>query len=74
MYPDGEIVLRMFEYGYRHALTVRGEPDKYTLCFPEPCILYLYEERNAPDYQEITIKNPAGDFSYVHLFLSLVIV
>lgn len=63
MYPDGEIVFRVFEYGYRHSLTVS---DKSSLLrFPEPMIIYLYEEGDAPNYQELIIDfGSQGQFTY----------
>jgi len=63
MYEDKEIILRVFEYGYRHALTVRK--DMRILRFPNPQILYLYEEGNAPDIEELVIDfGEQGQFTY----------
>ena len=65
MYPEGESDLRMFEYGYRHALTTRDDGKNNILRFPEPHILYLYENGNAPDYQELTVDfGEQGTFCY----------
>ena len=62
MYADKEIVLRVFEYGYRHALTARE--DAKVLRFPNPQILYLYEE-DAPDIEELVIDfGEQGQFTY----------
>ena len=63
MYPDQEIVMRVFEYGYHHAVTNRQGKD--ILLFPSPKILYLYEDGNAPDYHELTIYfGDQGQFVY----------
>ena len=63
MYADREIVLRVFEYGYRHAMVNRNGQD--VLEFPNPKILYLYEDGNAPDYQELLIDfGEQGQFTY----------
>ena len=63
MYPDKEIVLRVFEYGYRHAMVRRNGTD--ILVFPNPRILYLYEDGNAPDYEELLIDfGEQGQFTY----------
>ena len=63
MYPDQEIVMRVFEYGYHHAVTNRQGKD--ILLFPSPKILYLYEDGNAPDYHELTIYfGDQGQFEY----------
>lgn len=63
MYPDGEIVFRVFEYGYRHALTT---PDKSSILrFPEPQIIYLYENGNTPEFLELIIDfGSQGQFTY----------
>lgn len=45
--------MRVFEYGYHHAIQNRNGND--TLLFPSPKILYLYETGNAPAYHELTI-------------------
>lgn len=63
MYPDEDIVLRVFEYGYRHALVNRNGKD--VLIFPDPKILYLYEDGGAPDTQELTIVfGTSGSYTY----------
>jgi len=63
MYPDEEIVMRVFEYGYHHAMTNRNGKD--TLIFPVPKILYLYEDGNAPEYHELQIQfGEQGCFTY----------
>ena len=63
MYKDEEIILRVFEYGYRHALTNRN--GHRVLAFPNPLILYLYESGNAPDTEELEIDfGEQGSFTY----------
>lgn len=63
MYTDREIVLRVFEYGYRHAIINRNGHEM--LVFPNPKILYLYEDGNAPEYQELLIDfGSQGIFRY----------
>ncbi len=63
MYPDQEIVMRVFEYGYRHAVSTRNDTD--ILVFPSPMILYLYEDGNAPEYHEMVIDfGEQGTFTY----------
>ncbi len=63
MYKDKEIVLRVFEYGYRHALMNRNGGD--VLIFPNPKIIYLYEDGDAPEYQELLIDfGSQGVFRY----------
>ena len=63
MYPDQEIVMRIFEYGYHYASVNRNGAD--TLVFPSPKILYLYEDGNAPEYHELTIDfGDQGIFHY----------
>lgn len=60
---DQEIVLRVFEYGYRHALTRRG--DSMVLNFPEPMVLYLYETGNTADEEELLVDfGSQGKFLY----------
>lgn len=54
MYPDQDIVLRVFEYGYRDAVVNRN--GREILIFPKPKILYLYEDGGAPDVQELLIE------------------
>ena len=63
MYPDNEIALRVFEYGYRHALVNRDGKD--VLIFPNPKIVYLFEDGDAPDCHELTIRfGEQGEFVY----------
>jgi len=63
MYPDQEIVMRVFEYSYHHAAANRNGQDR--LVFPSPKILYLYDDGNAPEYHELTIDfGEQGTFLY----------
>lgn len=63
MSEDGDLILRMFEYGHRHAVTKRG--GKMELHFPNPLILYLYEDCRAPDTLELpVIFGDQGSFTY----------
>ena len=60
---DQEIVLRVFEYGYRHALTRRG--TEMVLEFPEPMVLYLYDQGKKDREEELLIDFGAqGQFRY----------
>ena len=47
MTKDGEIMLRMLEYGFHHALSSRSDIDH--IYFPEPMLVYLYDNENFPD-------------------------
>ena len=50
MYEDGDIVFRVFEYGYQHADRNRISADgRYILKFPEPKIIYLYASGKIPE-------------------------
>lgn len=63
MYEDGKIIMRVFDYGYRHALTQQTDPN--ILDFPEPVIVYLYEDDHVPEYQELLIRfGGQGTFTY----------
>jgi len=63
MHPDQDIVMRVFEYGYHHAVTSRDGKD--VLRFPNPIILYLYEGGNTANYQELLIDfGEQGNFPY----------
>lgn len=59
MYPDEDIVLRVFEYGFGNALVNRD--GKEILVFPKPKILYLYEDGGVPDVQELAIDFGGGE-------------
>ena len=63
MYEDEEIEFRVFDYGYKHALTSRGNSD--ILHFPEPQIIFLYNAENLPDEKIITLDfGSQGTFDY----------
>lgn len=63
MTKDQEIVLRVFEYGYRHALTRRD--TEMALDFPEPMVLYLYDAGNVSEEEELLIRfGSQGEFRY----------
>lgn len=63
MYPDSRIVMRVFEYGFHHAL--KSQSDAAVLNFPNPMILYLYEDGGVDEYQCLTINfGTQGTFKY----------
>ncbi len=63
MYPDSKIVMRVFEYGYRHADRTRGAGER--LYFPKPMVVYLYEGEKGPDTLELIIDfGEQGEFLY----------
>lgn len=63
MYKDEEIEFRVFDYGYKHALTSRGGSD--VLHFPEPQIIFLYNGETLPDEKIITLDfGQQGTFDY----------
>ena len=50
MTKDHNITLRMFEYGFSHALRTAKEIDGiYHVNFPAPIVIYLYYEGDVPD-------------------------
>ena len=50
MEKDEDIIFRVFDYGYHHADTNRSSnASYYTLVFPEPKIIYLYNTKDIPD-------------------------
>lgn len=53
MTKDGDIILRMLEYGFSHALK---NTDMDTLCFPEPLVIYLYNKEHLPDEYSMRIR------------------
>lgn len=62
MTKDGDIILRMFEYGFQHAMSNRGID---TLYFPEPMIVYLYNKENVADEYTLIIDfGTQGEFVY----------
>ncbi|MDD3278929.1 MAG: hypothetical protein PHG16_08610, partial [Lachnospiraceae bacterium] len=46
MSKDSAIVVRVFEYGFLHAMENRG--DEEDLVFPEPVVIYLDTEKEIP--------------------------
>lgn len=63
MSVDGSIVMRAFEYGFHHAQ--KNRKDENILIFPEPVIIYLYENQNVPDIQTLTVCfGGQGNFEY----------
>lgn len=63
MTKEGDIIWRMFDYGYHAA--VRNLDASGMLRFPEPRIIYLYEHERAPDVYQLTIDfGSQGTFLY----------
>ncbi|MCI9079661.1 MAG: hypothetical protein HFH68_12210 [Lachnospiraceae bacterium] len=63
--PDGEIIIRIFEYASQMALEgAYASNGKLVLEYPHSAILYLRHNSNTPDNMEITIKTPGGEVSY----------
>lgn len=69
-YDDDKIVLRMFDYGYRHAAQVfRSLPfidgNNVQLDFPIQLIIYLDNPKDKADHYEVTLNfNEQGEFTY----------
>lgn len=62
MTKDGDIILRMLEYGFHHAMNTRGID---TIYFPEPLIVYLYNREKVSDEYALTIVfGSQGEFIY----------
>ncbi|MDD3339181.1 MAG: hypothetical protein PHS82_10040 [Lachnospiraceae bacterium] len=60
---DDEMQFRMFDYGYKHALTAMDGCE--VLHFPEPVIIYLYKYGKTPDVQKILLDfGTQGTFEY----------
>ncbi len=60
---DGNIVFRVFDYGYHHALKHVGNTN--TLQFPSPKIIYLCNTSTIPDQEEIILNfGDQGVFKY----------
>lgn len=57
MAKDGDILLRVLEYGFHHAIRSTGSQD--TIRFPEPLIVYLYDSESFPD--EYTLQISFGE-------------
>jgi len=66
MEEDETIILRVFDYGYSHALrNATEEAGKYKMNFPEPKIIYLYSSKNIPDEYELELDfGKKGSFPY----------
>lgn len=63
MYHDKTIIMRVFEYGFYHALETRE--DNYTLQFPEPVVIYFCNETNVPETSSIRIVlSDQQEFTY----------
>lgn len=54
MTVDEEIILRVFEYGFGHAIKSRDR-NTYVLHFPNPRVIYLCEAEQSPDYLNLLI-------------------
>lgn len=54
MTKAGNIVLRVFEYGFYHAISNMGDDD--TLRFPEPMVIYLNDEKGIPEESTLNIS------------------
>lgn len=62
MTKDGDIILRMLEYGFHHAVRTAGID---TICFPEPLVIYLYNRESLPDEYSLRIKfGTQGEYIY----------
>lgn len=63
MTKDGDIFLRVLEYGFHHATRTADSQD--TICFPEPLIVYLYDDESFPDEYILKISfGKQGSFLY----------
>ncbi len=63
MYTDEQIELRVFNYGYRYALTAQKNPS--VLVFPEPKIIYLYKDKNDLSEKVLVLDfGSQGTFEY----------
>ncbi|MCD8396889.1 MAG: hypothetical protein LUD12_06880 [Lachnospiraceae bacterium] len=56
MYHDNTIVMRVFEYGFYHALETRE--DDCTLRFPEPVVVYFCNSADVPETSSIRVILP----------------
>jgi hypothetical protein len=63
---DDDIVFRVFEYSFSHALRTREhEGDKYVLQFPKPIIIYLDHAGTIPSEYTLTLDfGEQGEFCY----------
>lgn len=63
MTEEGDIIMRVLEYGFRHAVNRQTGPDE--LEFPEPLIVYLYDRKSFPDEYTLRIRfGKQGVFDY----------
>ena len=64
IYSDSAIVMRVFEYGFYHALESR--PDgSFQLNFPEPVVIYLVDNPDIPSDSILQINfSGQGSFDY----------
>lgn len=63
MYTDQSITLRVFEYGFEHAMSSRE--DDWTLKFPEPVVIYLDSEKRPPKRSRLVLDfGKQGKFVY----------
>lgn len=63
MTKEGDIILRMLEYGFHHAVKSHGGWN--VINFPEPMIIYLYDRESFPDEYELQINfGKQGTFLY----------
>ncbi|MCD7957717.1 MAG: hypothetical protein LUG93_18605 [Lachnospiraceae bacterium] len=63
MYHDNTIVMRVFEYGFYHALETRE--DNFTLRFPEPVVIYFCNAEKVPETSSIRVILPdQQEFTY----------
>lgn len=46
-----KITLRVFNYGYQHAVTEQTDPNVFV--FPKPIIVYLYRHKAVADCQKL---------------------
>jgi hypothetical protein len=53
------MVLRMFDYGYRKALS--EQKDENIICFPKQAVLYLEEGKGVPDELKLKLIFPLTD-------------
>lgn len=64
MTVDSEIIIRIFQYGFGHAVKNRKD-GTMVLKFPRPVVIYLYEDEGVPDELELTVEfEGQGTFHY----------
>ena len=66
MEKEETIILRVFDYGYAHAIrNATEERGRCRLTFPEPKVIYLYSTGKVPDEYELEIDfGEQGSFLY----------